>query len=66
MGPRLKSRLQGLGEVAWWSSLYPGPSVDGAWEAFPWCHCLDLPSLVATLPVVGATWRVYAALYTGL
>jgi hypothetical protein len=57
----LKYRLRGLGEAARWSRLYLDPSVAEAWEAFQWCHRLDLLSLAVTLPLVGVTWRGYTA-----
>jgi hypothetical protein len=43
------------------SSLYPGPSVDGARDGFCGVTVLDLLCLVAKLPLVGVTWRGYAA-----
>jgi hypothetical protein len=64
-GPMLKYRLRHPEEAARWSSLYLGPVVAGAWDAFLWCHRLDLFGLVAMLPFVRVTWRGYAALYTG-
>jgi hypothetical protein len=63
--PRLKYRLRGPGEAAQWSSLYQGPSTAGAQEAFLWCHCLDMPSLVAMLPLMGGG-GVYAVLCISL
>jgi hypothetical protein len=52
-GPKLKYHLQGPGEATQWSSLYPSPSVIGAWEAFLWCLYIDLPSLLTMVPLVG-------------
>jgi hypothetical protein len=49
----LKYRLRGPGEAARQSSSYSGPSVDGAWETFPWGHHLVLLCLVTKLPLLG-------------
>jgi hypothetical protein len=64
--PRLKYHLRGPGDVTRWTCLYPGPSLAGAREASLCCCHLGLLSLVATLHLVGVTWRGYASLCTDL
>jgi hypothetical protein len=50
---RLKYHLLRSGGDYPLSSLHPGPDVAGAWDGFPWCRYLDLPCLIAKLPLVG-------------